>query len=74
MDLTNLIVFHDETVCSLDEGRAVDVIYLDFSKTFDTVSHNILVDNLVKKWTGQMDHNWWKTTYTTELKGWWITA
>jgi len=32
----------------VDEGRAVDVVYLDFSKDLDTVSHDILLGKLRK--------------------------
>ncbi|PKU49301.1 rna-directed dna polymerase from mobile element jockey-like [Limosa lapponica baueri] len=46
--LTNLIAFCDVIIRWLDEGRAADVIYLDFSKAFDTVSHNILIRKLRK--------------------------
>ncbi|GAB0209694.1 potassium/sodium hyperpolarization-activated cyclic nucleotide-gated channel 1-like [Grus japonensis] len=46
----------------VDEGRAVDVDYLDFSKAFDIVSHNILIGKLRKcgldEWTVRWIENW----------------
>ncbi|GAB0202983.1 mitochondrial enolase superfamily member 1 [Grus japonensis] len=42
--LTNPISFYDKVTRLVDEGKAVDVVYLDFSKVFDTISHSILLE------------------------------
>ena len=48
--LTNLISFCDQVTHLVDEGKAVDVVYLHFSKALDTVSHSILLEKLAA-WT-----------------------
>ena len=44
--LTDLISFYDKMTQLLDEGEAVDIVYLDFQKAFDTVLHRILIEKL----------------------------
>lgn len=48
ISLTNLIALYDEMTGLMDEGRALDVVSLNFSRAFNTVSHNILIEKLRK--------------------------
>lgn len=41
--LINWVVFYNEITCLVAEGRAADVAYCSFSKTFDAVFHKILI-------------------------------
>lgn len=43
---SNLLTFNEELSCSLEKGRAIDVIYPDFAKALDTVPHKCLAYKL----------------------------
>ncbi|KAK4825195.1 hypothetical protein QYF61_025123 [Mycteria americana] len=64
--LTNLISFHEQVTHLVDEGKAVDVIYLDFSKAFDAVCHSILLEKLAAHGLGRCTLRWVKNW----LDGW----
>lgn len=53
---TSLIAFYCKMAEFLDEGRTVDFIYLDFSKAFNSVCHNILVSRF-----GHYSLSGWRT-------------
>lgn len=58
--LSNLINFCDEMTGLVDEGREVNIVYLDLSKDFNTVSHKFLIDKLMKYGLDQQTVRWIK--------------
>ena len=58
--LTNLISCYDHMTCLVDERKAVDVVYLDFLKAFDTVLHSNLLEKVAAHGLNGCTHHWMK--------------
>lgn len=51
MDLqivTNLKTLYGDMTASVVKGKAVDIVYIDFSRAFGCVCHNNFADKLMK--------------------------
>ena len=64
--LTNLISFYDLVTRLVDEGKAVDVVCLDFGKAFYTVSHGLFLQKLAARGLDRYTLSWIKSW----LEGW----
>ncbi|KAK4817407.1 LOW QUALITY PROTEIN: hypothetical protein QYF61_013474 [Mycteria americana] len=78
--LTNLISYYNKVTRLMDEGKAVDVFYLDFRKAFDTVSHSILLEKLAAhgldgctlRWVKNWLDGWAQRVVVNGVySGWW---
>ncbi|PKU31071.1 rna-directed dna polymerase from mobile element jockey-like [Limosa lapponica baueri] len=52
--------FCDKVALLVDEGKVVEVVYLDFSKALDTVSHSILLEKLAAHGLDESTLRWVK--------------
>jgi len=68
--LSSLINFYSEKAGLVDEGRAVDIVYLDSSKAFVYVSHNILTDKLLMYGLDEQTVKWIENRLHGQAQGW----
>jgi len=77
---TNVVSFYDKVIYLADQGKPVDEAALHFSKTFDTVSHSILLDKLPNTQLDKSIMHWvsnWLTGQAQRVivngvpSGWW---
>ncbi|KAK4820504.1 hypothetical protein QYF61_000083 [Mycteria americana] len=69
--LINVISPYDKVNRLVDEGKAVDVVYLDFSKAFDTVSHSILLEKMVAHALDRCTLHWAQRVVVNGVKSSW---
>ena len=62
--VTQLLAVYQEIVEDLAKGKESDVIYLDFSKAFDKVSHYSLIEKLSRLGLADNIPNWSKSYLT----------
>ena len=48
--MTNLLTHMEGVARMLDEGKNVDIIYLDFAKAFDKVPRHRLIGKVASRW------------------------
>ena len=63
--LTNLLEFLDKVTGCIDTGDSVDVIFLDFAKAFDKVSHKRL---LLKLKAHGIDQGFFSVQFYTKVQ------
>ena len=62
------LVLQDKITKSLDNGEKVIGIYLDFSKAFDTINHDILLQKLYHYGIRGTAYEWFKSYLTDRVK------
>jgi hypothetical protein len=59
--VTSLIESYDDITTALDRGLNVDSVYLDLSKAFDLVDHDLLISKLINLGFGPIIVSWIKS-------------
>jgi len=67
---TNLVLFLDKVTKAVDEGKSVDIFYLDFAKAFDKIPRQRLLKKLREKGINRDIVKWienWLTDRTQKV-------
>ena len=58
----------DKITEALDQGESVVGVFLDFSKAFDTVDHNILLEKMEKYGISGVELKWFEDDLSNRLQ------